>query len=337
MEKMTAKPCVGITMGDPAGIGPEIVIKSLADPELNERCRPLVVGSVGPMRDALRVLSSDQELRCIETPEEGVFEPGVINLIDLPLDYAYRPGVMQVENGRAAISYMEKAYELLAAHRIDSTASAPCNKEAMKLAGLPFVGATEFYAHLSGAAKAFAVVEQGGCYIFQITSHMSLRKALDSITQEKTEQFLITVYRTLRQWGIEAPRIALSAMNPHAGDGGAMGREEIDILTPAIRNAAAEIGPVDGPVPADSIYIKGIGGVYDGIIFLFHDAANIAVKLMESIHPSVVITGGLPFTRTTVAHGTAYDIAYRGIAGNQQMKNAIIAAAKISARLAEKH
>lgn len=327
-------PCIGVTMGDPAGIGPEIVCRSLNDPDMYKACYPIVIGSSIALEKAVSAIGSGQTIHVVTEPGEAVYDTKTINVIDLPLDYEFRPGIMDTGNGRAAIRYMEKAYELIASKKIDGTASAPCNKEAMKKAGLPCVGATEFYAKLAGIPKSFAVIEQAGCYVFQATSHVALRTAIEKITPDFIHQTIVTAYKTLQQWGLPAPRLALSGFNPHASDGGSMGREDLDILMPAIKSASEELGSeIAGPIPADALYIKGSQGVYDGIIFLFHDTANIPVKLMEKYYPSVVITGGLPFVRTTVAHGTAYDIAYQGIAGHQQMKNAILAAARIGSRL----
>ena len=327
------KPRIGITMGDPAGIGPEIICRSLQEEEVYA-CVPVVIGSRKPLEMAVKAIGSDQEIRTISSVSEAVCDPHIVNLIDIPLDYDFQPGVMDVGNGKAAIAYMDKVYELIAAKELDGTASAPGNKEAMKKAGLPCVGATEYYALLSGAGKSYAVIEQAGFYIFQATAHISLRGAIEKLTKDYVRDYMITAYRTLQQWGLSAPRLALSGFNPHASDGGSMGREDLDILTPAIEEASEELGAkIAGPVPADALFIKGTQGVYDGAIFLFHDTANIPVKLMEQYYPSVVITGGLPFIRVTVAHGTAYDIAYKGIAGHKQMRNAIIEAARIGARL----
>jgi len=311
------------------------VCKSLGEAALYEACRPVAIGSREPLERAVGVLGGGQAVRVIASPEEGVYDTKTVNLIEVPLTYAYEPGVLKTENGRIAIAYMKRSHELLQAGAISGVACAPSNKEAMKLAGSPYIGATELYAHFAGDVRTFTVVEQAGFYIFQMTTHQSLRGALDSIDADKVEKALVQAHTALRQWGIERPRLALSGLNPHSGDGGSLGREEIEILAPAIERAAARIGPVDGPVPADSLYGKGLLGVYDGVVFLFHDTANIPIKLMEMYHPSVVITGGLPFVRTTVAHGTAYDIAYKGIAGHQQMRNCILAAARIGERIAQ--
>ncbi len=166
-----------------------------------------------------------------------------------------------------------------------------------------------------------------------LRNNFTLMDALGRITQKTLTDAARTAQNALKSWGVEKPRLALSGLNPHAGDGGSLGAEELEIFAPALKTLESEGIPVDGPVPADSIFIKGYDGIYDGIILLFHDTANIAVKLMEKYYPSVVITGGLPFVRTTVAHGTAYDIAYKGLADHRQMQNAILAAARISGRL----
>lgn len=326
---------VGVTMGDPAGIGPEIVLGSLAHEDVYSQCRPVVIGSRQPLEDAAAVLGGKQRIRVVDSPQEGEYGPDTVNLIDLPLEQSWRAGVMSQYNGQISIAYMEKSYELLRKADIAAVSCAPCNKEAMKLAGSPFIGATELYAHFAGDVKTFTVIEQAGCYIFQLTAHLSLRKALERITEDALVATMRTAHAALTSWGIERPRLALSALNPHAGDGGSLGTEEIEMFSPALKKLESEGIVAAGPIPADSIFIKGYDGVYDGIVLLFHDTANIAVKLMEKTYPSVVITGGLPFIRTTVAHGTAYDIAYKGMAGHRQMLNAILAAARIGGRLLE--
>lgn len=326
-------PVIGITMGDPAGIGPEITCKCLAEESLYSLCLPLVIGSREPLERAIRACGLKQKVRNVLSVAECLFGPDTINLIEIPLDYTYEPGILKTENGAIAIKYMEKAHSLIVSGVINATASAPSNKEAMKMAGCPYTGATELYAHFAGDVKTTTVIEQGGCYIFQFTTHVPLRKALDMVTFDRIKAAILNADQTLRQWGFEKPRIAISGINPHAGEGGVLGSEEVEIMMPAVREASAEGVCIDGPIPADSIYGKGLDGTYDGIIMLFHDTANIPIKLMNTTIPSVVITSGLPFIRTTVAHGTAYDIAYKNIASHMPMLNCIKACAAISGRL----
>lgn len=323
-------PVVGITMGDPAGIGPEIVCRSLNEEQVYTSCRPVVIGSREPLQQALDVLGLQMRIREITDPSEGGYDPGTINLFHIDLDYVVRPGILCADNGRVAIAYMQKAYDLLTAGKIDAIASAPCHKGAMKMAGSPYAGATELFAHFAGDKRTSTVVRQGSCYIFQLTTHLSLAQAIKKLTVDYISDFLISAVETMRLFGYSAPKVALSALNPHAGDNGALGTEEADILIPAIQKAEKVVGHIDGPIPADAIFLKGYDGTYDALIPLFHDTANIAIKLMDNIYPSVVITTGLPFIRTTVAHGTAYDIAYQGIAGHKKMLNCILAAAEIS-------
>lgn len=330
---MLNKSYVGVTMGDPAGIGPEIICRSLHEETLYDSCAPVVIGSREAIKKAIDVLKLDMRIREINDPKDGIYNSSTINLVHMELGYTFHPGVLTADNGRVAIDYMRKAYELLSAGKIAAIASAPCHKGAMKMAGSPYTGATELFAHFAGDLKTYTVVRQGSCYIFQLTAHLPLVDAIQKLTPEFVSDFIVTAASTLKAWGFHAPKIALSGLNPHAGDNGALGNEESDILIPAIQMAAEKVGPVDGPIPADSIFIKGYNGTYDAVIALFHDTANIAIKLMDEQYPSVVITAGLPFIRTTVAHGTAYDIAYKGIAGHAKMLNCIIAAADISNQL----
>lgn len=326
----------GVTMGDPAGIGPEIVCRCLGEERLYAACNPVVIGSQEPIRQAIQALGLDMDIRQITDPADGKYDTHTVNLIPCDLGYQFQPGVLCADNGRAAIRYMQRAYDLLSQGKLNAIASAPCHKGAMKLAGSPYTGATELFAHFAGDLKTSTVVRQGGCYIFQLTTHLPLKRAIEKLTPEFVSGFIINSVNTLKEWGIPNPKIALSGLNPHAGDNGALGTEEQDILLPALEMAQAVVGPVDGPIPADSIFIKGYSGVYDGVIALFHDTANIAIKLMDETYPSVVITAGLPFIRTTVAHGTAYDIAYQGIASHAKMLNCILAAAEIGNRLGTK-
>ena len=333
---MLKKHYIGVTMGDPAGIGPEIICKALNDEAVYRQCCPVVIGNREPLEQAIRCLGLPLSVHAVLDPADSVYDTNSVNVIEVPLDYQYEAGVLKSDNGRVAIEFMKKAYDLLVAKKISAIASAPCNKEAMKLAGSKFTGATELFAHFAGDLKTSTVVQQSGCYIFQMTTHLPLRSALEKLTVDFVFDYLLKSFQTLLHFGLSSPKIALSGLNPHAGEGGTLGTEEIDILIPSIEKAAKHLGAdIAGPIPADSIYIKGQQGIYDAIIFLFHDTANIPIKLMELTHPSVVITSGLPFVRTTVAHGTAYDIAYCGIAGHQQMLNCIIAAAQITSRIDE--
>lgn len=323
---------IGVTMGDPAGIGPEIVCKSLLEKDLYDKCRAFVIGNAEVINYAIEKLDLDARINIISEPNEALFEYKTIDILNLPLDYEFKPGVLQVGNGKVALDYIHKAVELLKSNEIDATCTAPTNKEAMKMAGSQHTGATELFGYLLNAKSTSTVIQQGGCFIFQLTTHIPLRKALDLITEDFLYEKVREADSALKEFGLIDANIALSGLNPHAGDGGLLGDEEENIFKPAINRLREEGIIVSDPLPADTIFARGFKGEYDAVILPFHDTANIAIKLVSDKLPAVVITSGLPYIRTTVAHGTAYDIAYKGIADFNQIKQSILAAAEIYAR-----
>lgn len=326
------KPIIGITIGDPAGIGPEIVCKTLLDREIYHICRPVLIGSSSVINRVLATLNIDLKVQSVIDPRNTVFEYGLINIIDIPLDYDYSPGELKTGNGKSALEYIYKSVELIKNGLIDAISTAPTNKEAMKMAGSTHAGATELFAHLANVKEFSTIIKQGKCYIFQLTTHISLRDAINKINKEFLYNEIKKANDELILLGLKKPKIGLSGLNPHAGEGGLLGNEEIEIFEPVVRRLKSEGIDISDPLPADSIFFRGYNGTFDAIIMMYHDAANIAIKLMSNSMPTVVITGGLPFVRTTVAHGTAYDIAYKGIADYQQMKQAIVAASEIFQR-----
>jgi len=324
------RPCVAITMGDIAGIGPDLICKVLADPKVYEACKPVVVGSAAPLRLALEATGKALEINIIEEPAQGRYCHGAIDLIDLPVNYQWEPGVMKAENGQIAIDYMKYAHQLVVAGKADAIANAPSNKEAMHMAGSPYTGATELFAALGNVDHAYTTTKQGPCYLFQATTHLSLRDALNSITQELIFNVIKHAYETIRGFGIEDPLIGLCAINPHAGENGLMGREEIDILIPAVKAAQEEGIRVVGPLGSDSAFLVAQNNHYDGLIGMFHDTMGAVTKLAATTTPTAVITSGLPFIRTTVAHGTGYDIAYQNKADAMGLHAAVLTAAEIA-------
>lgn len=331
------KMTVGITMGDPAGIGPEIVCKSLLDKDLHDKCKALVIGSAEVINFVIKELGLDAKVNIISHPGEAKFQYKTIDILDLPLDYEFKPGVLQVGNGKAALDQIYKAAELLKSNEIDATCTAPTNKEAMKMAGSKHTGATELFGYLFNAKSTTTVIRQDGYYVFQLTNHVPLRKALDLINEEFLYEKIKEIDSILKGFGLMEAKIALSGLNPHAGDGGLLGNEEKSIFKPAINRLREENIRVSHPLPADTIFKRGLNGEYDAIVLPFHDIANIGVKLISDKLPAVVITAGLPYIRTTVAHGTAYDIAYKGIADFNQIKQSILTAAELSANFKMKN
>jgi 4-hydroxythreonine-4-phosphate dehydrogenase len=263
------------------------------------------------------------------------YEYKTLNIYNVPINYELKPGYLQAGNGKASLDYINKSVELINFNFIDAISTAPINKEAIKMAGSKFTGVTELLAGLANVKNTSTIVKQGECYIFQLTTHLPLKDAINKINDEFLYNQIKKAYTDLKLLGLTKPKIGLSGLNPHAGEGGVLGREEKDYFLPVVNRLRNEGIDISDPIPADTIFIKGYKGEYNAIIAMYHDAANIAIKLMARQMDTIVITGGLPFVRTTVAHGTAYDIAYKGIADYEQMKQAILGAANITIKKLE--
>jgi len=330
---MRDKPVIAITMGDPFGIGPEIICKSLQEKRIWSDCLPIVVGSKAPLEYALRCIASQQQICCIKNVSECTdVDPEKIYLIDIPYEFNFNAGNIIAENGRIVMEYMRKAHDIIMAGEADGTAGGPCHKAAMKLAGSPFAGATELYGHYANNSDVSGVTMLGNYCSFGVTNHMSLSAALKSLDYQKIKKKIIDVNNTMHMLGYNKPRIAIAGINPHSGEGGALGYEEVEFEIPAIESARKEGVLVDGPIPADFMYIKAQQGEYDAIISIFHDTKSIGSKLLAFTLkvPTAVVTVGLPYVRTSVPHGTAYDISYKNIADHNQMAHSIVTAAKLA-------
>lgn len=330
---MSIRPLVGVTLGDPVGIGPEIIARALAEQATFEGCRPLVIGSAEPLRRAIAACGLSLDLHPVDEPSAGRYEHGVIDLVDLSLptmDLA--SASVQRAAGEATYAYISRAIDWLLEAKIDATASGPANKESLRRAGYKFAGVTEIFAYLTGASNVSTLLVVGPLRIFQITTHVSLRDALSLLTTERILHSIRTAHVVLSDLEGEPPRLAVAGLNPHAGENGLMGREELDIFAPAVDAARSEGIDVEGPLPADSLFGRGLRREFSGLLFPLHDQANIGVKLMADSYPPVTVAAGLPVIRTTVAHGTAFDIAFRGIADYRPMQRAILLAAELAAR-----
>ena len=329
------KPTIGITIGDPAGIGPEIVCKSMQHKIIYEKMNPLIIGDINVINQVLSALNLDFIVRSVSDPKKAHYEYKTLNIYNVPIDYQLKPGYLQAGNGKASLDFIYKSVELINRNLIDAISTSPTNKEAMKMAGSKFTGATELLASLANVKNTSTIVKQGECYIFQLTTHLSLKDAIYKINDEFLYKGIKRAHTDLKLLGLTKPRIGLSSLNPHAGDGGLLGNEEKAYFLQVVHKLRSEGIDISDPIPADTIFIKGYKGEYDAIIAMYHDAANIAIKLMAGQMDTIVITGGLPFVRTTVAHGTAYDIAYKGIADYEQMKQAVLGAANITIKKLE--
>ncbi len=329
---MDERPLVAVTMGDPAGIGPEVVAGALGFGEVYPMSRPLVVGDHGALERAARVMGVTATLHVVTDPSEGRYEPGVIDLIDLanvPPDL--RMGEVQAAAGRAAFAYIERATQLALAGAVDAVATAPINKEALRLAGVPYLDHTGAFAALTNSPDATTMFVLGQLRIFFATRHTSLRSAISELTRERVLHMLVHAHEQMERFGFSRPHIALAALNPHAGEGGMFGDEEIEVLAPAVEAARARGINVTGPHPADAIFYLARHGAADCVLSLYHDQGHIAAKSID-FDRTVAITTGLPFVRSSVDHGTAFDIAGTGRARWVSMAEAIRVGAEFARR-----
>jgi 4-hydroxythreonine-4-phosphate dehydrogenase len=329
---MKRRPTVGITMGDAAGIGPEIIAKCLMDGDIYEICRPLVIGDADVLEGAVAMLGSRIGVRSIGT-EGAPFVAGAIYVLDLGnLTMAdFEPGRISVASGRASFQYIERAVELALAGRLDAVATAPINKEALNRAGFHYPGHTEILADLTGCDDYAMMLVSGPLRVIHVTTHISLREACASITKGGVLRAIALSQRAARDLGFASPRIAIAGLNPHAGEGGLFGEEEITEISPAIEEAKMRGTRASGPYPPDTIFLRASRGEFDVVVAMYHDQGHIAVKML-GLEGGVNVTIGLPIVRTSVDHGTAYDIAWRGLADYRSMRRAIQLAAEMADR-----
>ena len=333
MARSERRPLVGVTMGDPAGIGPEIVAKALAEPDVHGVSRALVVGDLRTIAKIVSDLALPVGAESVAEPRAGRYACGTVDVIDLAnVDVAaLRMGVIQPEAGRAAGQAIERAIRLAQTGEIDAIATAPLNKEALWAAGYPYPGHTEMLAELTGSRESLTMFVIGALRIFFLTRHLSLRDAIDQVTRTRVAATLAVMAQVLAGLGIDAPRIVVAGLNPHAGEAGKMGREEIEEIAPGVEDARRTGLDVSGPVPADSVFHLAADGRFDAVLSLYHDQGHIAAK-MTDFYKTVSVTTGLPFVRTSVDHGTAFDIAGKGVASAVSMVEAIRVAAELTAR-----
>ncbi|MDQ3585321.1 MAG: 4-hydroxythreonine-4-phosphate dehydrogenase PdxA [Acidobacteriota bacterium] len=329
------RPRIGITMGDPAGIGPEVVLKAVAEEAVLKCCLPVIVGDAQLLAHTARTLNLQcgyEVVRRDETLPEILDGPVIFHLDNVrgPVE----PGVESGVAGRAAGEYIEAAVELCAAGQLDAISTAPINKRALFLGGYSFPGHTEFLAHLTGADECAMAFVAANLRIVLISTHVPLAEAIRLVKRERFERVIRLTDRELRRWGVGrddgAPRLAVAALNPHGGEGGLFGVEESAEIMPAVE-ACRERDRIDvsGPYSADTVFLRASRGEFDAVVSCYHDQAMIPVKCL-SFGEAVNVTLGLPFIRTSVDHGTAFDIAGKGIAEHSSMVAAITLAAELS-------
>ena len=337
------KPIIGITMGDPASIGPEISVKALTDPKVLDMCDPLIIGDAAVMEDAVKVVCPGQvKVRAVKNVGEAVFEPGVINVYDMGLVDMDRLeyGKVSAMCGEAAFRYVEKVIALAMDGEIDATVTNALNKAAINLAGHHFAGHTEIYAHFTGTKNYTMMLAHENLRVVHVSTHVSLREACDRVKKERVLTCIKIAHDACRRLGIESPRVAVAGLNPHSGEGGLFGREEIDEIAPAIEQARALGINADGPVPPDTVFSKARGGWYDIVVAMYHDQGHIPLKVTGFVYDQasgrwsnvagVNVTLGLPIIRASVDHGTAFGHAHQGLANPVSLINAIEYAAKFA-------
>lgn len=331
---MDERPILGITMGDPCGIGPEVVARALVHPICVQQARPLVVGSQDALRRAIELTGVPLTVHPIQQVSQARFQPGEIDVLDIPADLSQLPfGQVSVAGGEAAFRAVEKVIRLALAGEVDATVTGPLNKEAMNLAGFHYSGHTEIYAEMTGVRNYSMMLADGELRVVHVSTHVSLREACDRCTKERELAVIRLADATCKSLGIAKPRIGVAGLNPHAGENGLFGREELDEIAPAVALAQAEGIDAEGPLPPDTIFSKANGGLYDIVVAQYHDQGHIPLKVLgfrmnratglwDNV-TGVNITLGLPIIRSAVDHGTAFDQAGKGTASEQSMVNAI--------------
>lgn len=328
-------PYLGISMGDPAGIGAEIAVKALAKNDWTEKCIPVVIGDREAMADAIRFTGCDCRLNLIREPSEAVNETGVINLIDLgylaPGSWEYKK--VSALAGKAGFAYVKTATELAMEKKIDAIITGPINKEAINLAGYHYSGHTEILADLTQTKNFSMLLTGGNLRVIHVTTHVSMREACDRITKERVYNVIRLAKQALDLLGLKEGKIGVAGFNAHCSENGLFGDEEEKAIIPAILQAQEEGIPVDGPVPPDTVFVKAQAGQYDVVVAMYHDQGHIPLKLAGfkldlktnkyTAMSGVNSTIGLPIIRTSVDHGTAFGKAGEGRANEESLVDAM--------------
>jgi len=327
------RPILGVTMGDPAGVGPEVIAKALADKRVSGWSRPLVLGDAGAMAQAVRICGLDLEVRDLPPggdPEGRAGLMEVLPLSDLDLD-ELTPGRPNLAGGRAAAKYIEAGAAMALKSRIQALVTGPISKEALNRAGYNFPGHTEMLAALAGGARVVMMLAGERLRVVLVTIHAAYAEVPRLLTGDKIIATAAITQEALEKYfGLTRPRLAAAALNPHAGEGGLFGREEEETIAPAVAEAQARGLNLSGPYPADTLFFRAAAGEFDAVVCMYHDQGLIPFKLLH-FRDGVNVTLGLPFIRTSVDHGTAFDLAGTGRADPGSMLAALKMAADMAA------
>ena len=327
-----SQPTIAVTMGDPAGIGPEIVARALGEREVRSACHPLVIGDPRIMAQAALLVKSPLRVRPVQTARGAGTDPATLDVLpagEIDPD-TLKPGTLDARWGRSCAQCVERSVAAAKAGEAAGIVSAPLNKETFHLAGYKAMDDMTFFEECFGAGQAYQVGEVAGLWTTPVTFHVPFRQIPDLITAEAVLKKIRTLRQVMAAAKVTPVKIGVAALNVHAGEGGMFGREEIDVITPAIRQARAEGMEVVGPIPADSFFPMALRGDFRGLVFMYHDQANIGRKLLGREQPGVSMFLGMPVPVVTVPHGTAYDIAWQGVARHAMIVRAITMAAALS-------
>lgn len=325
------KPLIAIPLGDPAGVGPEIVAMSIADKSVFDRARCIVIGDKNIVDNAINICKVKLKVNVVESPEQGIYEENVLNLIDLAnIDMSkFEFGKVSGMCGKAAYEYIAKSIELANAGEVDAVATTPINKESLKAGDIHYIGHTEIFGALTNTSDPLTMFEVRGMRVFFLSRHVSLTKACSMVTKERIIDYVKRCQQALTKLGVTEGTMAIAGLNPHSGEHGLFGNEEVEEVTPAVEELQKQGYKVVGPIGADSVFHQALQGRFNSVLSLYHDQGHIATKTLD-FERTIAITGGMPILRTSVDHGTAFDIAGTGKVSAISMIEAILLAVKYS-------
>jgi 4-hydroxythreonine-4-phosphate dehydrogenase len=328
---MPERTVTGVTLGDPSGVGPEVVVKAFADPVLHEESKLFVIGAIEPIQRAIEQVGLSQSVRSIKAPSDANSSSDFIDVFELDdiQDTDFPMGVLSEKSARASHAWVEAAIQLALAGSVDAITTAPVNKEAWRLAGFSDKGHQEVLQRLTGADYVATMLVSGSLRCMHLSTHLSLSEACDYVTKENVLRAINLTHEYFIRWGVTAPRIGVAALNPHASDGGLIGQTEEEEILPAVVTARAAGIDAIGPVPADTVFNQAIDGRYDVVLVMYHDQGHIPIKVY-GFENSITVNLGIPILRTSVDHGTAFDIVGKNQAQSVSMVEAIKLARSLS-------
>ncbi|HJP28577.1 MAG TPA: 4-hydroxythreonine-4-phosphate dehydrogenase PdxA [Dehalococcoidia bacterium] len=330
---MPNKPLLAVTIGDPSGVGPEVVAKALQNRAIYDIMRPVLVGTVNTIKNALNAISSSDTVISIDSALQTRGEPGTIEVVS-PADWEgtnFPVGKHDAGSGSASHLWVEEAAKMCIAGDVDGMVTAPVNKESWNMGGSKDTGHMEVFRRLTGSRYVATMLVSGPMRCMHLSTHKSLGEAVKYVTTENILTAVRLTNEKFNEWGSENPRIAVAALNPHASDNGLIGSEEADEIAPAVAQAVSEGIDASGPHPADTVFNSASAGKYDVVVVMYHDQGHIPIKVY-GVEESVTVNLGIPFLRTSVDHGTAFDIAGVGIASEVSMIEAIKLGTSLASR-----